>query len=311
MADFSGSYPVRPTVHSSRQSARDAPPRCEARHAAEIVAHRHHDGGVGALPQLHKVPERPHRQTRRPLQLPAPTRQPPLRLPQRLPDRRRHGPRARLAALPRGGARICPRNRPDACDGVLELRAWVRPAATAHLSTRIPTAPDTAGLSRAAGLPGAPPGPDQLACCGIDRQRRPCHAGVLGQRARRWRGRARRRARRRAAPPRSCARRGGGNARRSTPPASERLSGRMKTAPPPHRSPPPQRARRRPLRRRGRRCIGALADVPARVKSRGVVRAARRHRPQRERRIPARVDRARHRLRHRRRRAPQRGRCRC
>ena len=76
---------------------------------------------------------------------------------------------------------ICPRNRPDACAGVLDLRAWVRPAGDGAIYR--PDYPPRLTRPAFRGPPGYwahHPAPDQLACCGIDRLSTPMlMAGVL------------------------------------------------------------------------------------------------------------------------------------
>ena len=131
---------------------------------------------------------------------------------------------------------ICPRNRPDACAGVLDLRAWVRPAGDGAIYR-----PDYPPRLTRPGFRGPPgywahhPAPDQLACCGIDRLSTPMlTAGVLERNdaaARAWPGAtlgaaAGRRAAARAA-------RWWRTAQRSTPPStSERLFGIRQIVPP-------------------------------------------------------------------------------
>ena len=65
---------------------------------------------------------------------------------------------------------ICPRNRPDACAGVLDLRAWVWPAGDGAIYR--PDYPPRLTRPAFRGPPGYwahHPAPDQLACCGVDR----------------------------------------------------------------------------------------------------------------------------------------------
>ena len=168
---------------------------------------------------------------------------------------------------------ICPRNRPDACAGVLDLRAWVGRPATARLSTRLPR------LTRPAFR--GPPGywahtrrPISWRAAASTAFRRHAVPGVLERNdaaALAWPG-ATLGAAAGAACRALCAARRWRTARRSTPPSTSRDSSASG-----NRAPVLGVHLRHYSARDGGRSVGvaadcvgeALADVPSRVKSRG------------------------------------------